>query len=106
MCAVTVIVGTQANAGIATQGYYQIYSKEGRDRIEVTGIDEVGKVKGTMVGDISKGDGPNQFSAIFGANCNLSFKQVKLGLLMVTDIASGAGSCQITPLPEALHVKQ
>lgn len=94
-------VASQTVGGIETQGYYQL----GQNRIEVTATDDAGEKTGSMVGEILKGKNPN-FDAKFGGNCILNFAPSILGLLMVTDISTGSGSCQITPLPTALRVKQ
>lgn len=101
---VTGIVACQAVAAdMETQGYYQVNSKE--RHIEVTLTDTAAKEKGPFIGDIVKVDGPT-ITATFGKDCMLDFRPSTLGVLMVTDTTAGSGTCPLSPIPRALHVKQ
>lgn len=103
-CVVTGIVTCQAVADdIETQGYYQVNSKE--RHIEITLTDTAAKDQGPFIGDIEKGDGPT-IIATFGNDCRLAFRPSILGVLLVTDTTAGLGTCPLSPMPTALHVKQ
>ncbi|MDR6924794.1 hypothetical protein [Pseudomonas sp. BE134] len=101
---VTVSVICQAVAAdMETQGYYQVNSKEGH--IEVTLTEAAAKEKGPFIGDILIVDGP-KITATFGKDCVLSFRPSTLGVLTVEDTTAGSGTCPLSPIPRALHVKQ
>ncbi|HEK1693385.1 TPA: hypothetical protein SMR48_004677 [Pseudomonas putida] len=88
-----------------TQGYYQIHTDKGRERIEVVSTDSAGKVTGRMTGDITRDARLARFTATFGEDCILGFTPAKMKILVVEDIAVGAGVCEVMPLPTALRAK-